>query len=336
MLKIRGNRCATIIAGFTLVELLVVIAIIGILIALLLPAVQAAREAARRMQCGNNLKQIGLAIHNYHDTNKRLPVSVSQWVEGPRPAVKKISNPWIVDTTGTGWIIRILPGLEELSLYDQFQPAFGGEFWNGGGVRKPEVRDAMKTVLSVLTCPSDPWAGKTTLKQYGLNGSDGAASGQPPVEAALTSYKGVLGDTRVGGTASIHTSSTMPDCHNGALDCNGLFYRNNYQWPHRLRDITDGTSKTLMVGEDSPEHNQDSAAFYADGDWASCHAPLNYLPIPPTPDDYANVRSFRSKHPGGAQFTMADGSVQFFAETIDHGLYRAMSTRAQGELVQLP
>jgi prepilin-type N-terminal cleavage/methylation domain-containing protein len=330
----------TKLPGFTLIELLVVIAIIGILIALLLPAVQAAREAARRMQCGNNLKQIGLAIHNYHDVHKRLPVSVSQWYEGPRPAKDPVSG--AVNTTGKGWVISILPFIEEQPLFEQFAPAFSGEFYFGGGVRKPEVRTAMKTVLNVLACPSDPSAGTTTLKQFGLTGSDGgAASGQPPVEAALTSYKGVLGDTRVGGAASIHTASTMPDCHGAGtapnfVDCNGLFYRNNYQWPHRLRDITDGTSKTLMVGEDSPEYNQDSAAFYADGDWASCHAPLNYLPIPPTPADYANVRSFRSKHPGGAQFGLADASVQFFAETIDHSLYRAMSTRAGGELVQVP
>jgi prepilin-type processing-associated H-X9-DG protein len=91
-----------------------------------------------------------------------------------------------------------------------------------------------------------------------------------------------------------------------------------------------------MLGEDVPEHNNVSAAYYGNGDHASCHAPLNYLPDTPTPDDWPNVMSFRSRHPAGAQFCMADGSVQFVNETIDYTLYKGLSTKAGGEDAALP
>jgi prepilin-type processing-associated H-X9-DG protein len=95
-------------------------------------------------------------------------------------------------------------------------------------------------------------------------------------------------------------------------------------------------TNTLMVGEDVPAHNWHSTAYYCNGDYSSCHAPLNYLPEPPTPADWWNVMSFRSLHPGGAQFCMADGSVRFFDEQIDYVLYRALSTKAGEEIVELP
>src|SRR5687768_8736072 len=111
--------------GFTLVELLVVIAIIGVLVALLLPAVQMAREAARRMSCGNNLKQMGLAIHNYHDTFHSLPVSLGPWFHGPRPSRQR---------NGKGWILSALPQLDQQPLFDQFAPSFDGDFFSGSGL----------------------------------------------------------------------------------------------------------------------------------------------------------------------------------------------------------
>src|SRR5688572_7278344 len=124
--------------GFTLVELLVVIAIIGVLVALLLPAVQAARESARRMSCSNNLKQFGIAIHNYHDTFTLLPMSIGPWSQGASPTPQR---------NGKGWIVSILPQLEQSALFAEFEPGFNGDMFSGGGIMNPVCRNAMKTKL---------------------------------------------------------------------------------------------------------------------------------------------------------------------------------------------
>ena len=128
---------------------------------------------------------------------------------------------------------------------------------------------------------------------------------------------------------------TEPDCHHVG-GCNGIFFRTNYQGPIRMAQITDGTSGTFMVGEDVPKQNDHSAAYYANGDYASCHAPLNFFPDPPRPKDWWDVMSFRSLHPGGANFCLADGSVHFISETIDYAEYRALSTKDGREPVQVP
>lgn len=301
--------------GFTLVELLVVIAIIGVLVALLLPAVQVAREAARRMSCGNNMRQFGIAIHTYHDTFGVIPISIAYHVTGAK------STP---HASGKGWIVSILPQLEQPALFAQFEPGFHGFFGSNLGLKTPSVRPLMKTRLKVVECPSDGLSKRIITTQNQWEG----------IEVAVTNYKGVLGDSRMGGAASIH-QGTEPDCHN-TVGCNGIFYRNNYQEPIRLVQITDGTAHTFMVGEDVPAHNQHSAAFYANGDYASCHGPLNYMPKPPTPATWPNVISFRSLHPTGAQFCMADGSVHFVAQNISHTIYRQTCTKAGGESPQFP
>jgi len=296
--------------GFTLVELLVVIAIIGILVALLLPAVQAAREAGRRSQCSNNEKQLGLAIHNYHDTFKQIPFGISPWSEASRPSSS---------LSGKGWIISVLPQLEQKNLYDQFAPGFVGNMFSGGGIANPVCATAMKTQLPFLACPSDP-SDRIRTDQYQWTG----------VQVVVTSYKGCIGDTRMGGGASIHPG-TEPDCH-PTTGCNGIFFRNSYQEKLTFAKIGDGTSNTFLVGEDVPQENHHSVAFYANGDYASCHAPLNYFPKPPDPDNWPNVISFRSRHPGGANFCMADASVRFVAQTIDYTMYRRFSTKANGDV----
>jgi prepilin-type N-terminal cleavage/methylation domain-containing protein len=290
-------------AAFTLVELLVVIAIIGVLVALLLPAVQAAREAARRSKCANNLKQLGIAVHNYHDTFNWLPTSGGFPGEGPSPNRK-------------GWIVSILPQMEQTALYAQFEPYFVG----ADGIAHVDCRDEMATVVKGLVCPSDPNNGRliTTQNQF------------ENIPVAVTNYKGVLGESKMGGA---WTGS--PDCHN-TIDCPGLFYRNSYQRPQNLAKITDGTSNTFLIGEDLPLHNQHSAAFYSNGDYASCHAPLNFMPKPPIPADWPKVISFRSMHPGGAHFCAADASVRLIAQTIDHTHYQALSTKAGQEVYSMP
>lgn len=300
--------------GFTLVELLVVIAIIAILVGLLLPAVQAAREAARRIQCGNNLKQMGLATLQYETAHGVFPISIAYNKVGRHPP----------QVNGKGWIVSILPHLEQQNLFDQFEPGFIGDFGSGGGLMNPACRNAMKTQLSVLQCPSDPSTRRLATNQFQWTN----------IEVALTNYKGSIGDTRMGGSSSIH-QGTEPDCHN-TTGCNGVFYRNNYQEPITAADFRDGQSNTFLIGEDVASHNQHSTAYYCNGDYSSCHAPLNYMPEPPTPSAWWNVISFRSLHPGGAYFCLADGSVRFIQESIDHSMYRAISTKAGREVVQIP
>lgn len=305
-------------SGFTLVELLVVIAIIGVLVALLLPAVQVARESARRMSCGNNLKQFGTAIHNYTDIHQYLPISIAYNVAGPRPTPQP---------NGKGWIVSILPQLEQQTLFTQFEPGFIGPFHvaNGTGFGNPAIRQAMKTRIKVIECPSDGQS-----KRIINNHSELTAA----IEIAVTNYKGVLGDYRLGDAASIH-QGTEPDCHNAVVECNGIFFRNNYQYQLRLSLITDGTANTFMVGEDVPMQNLRSGAYFTNGDWCSCHGPINFFFTPPNPGNWPNVMTFRSRHPSGAQFCLADGSIHFVAQNINHTLYRSLCTKAGGEAAVL-
>jgi prepilin-type processing-associated H-X9-DG protein len=147
------------------------------------------------------------------------------------------------------------------------------------------------------------------------------------IAVELTNYKGVLGDTVMGWAGR--------DCA-GTNGCNGLFYRNSYQDRPRLTSVRDGTSNTLMVGEDLPEHNWHSAAFYSNGSYGNCYTPLNYKPRPAQPWEWSRVISFRSRHSGGVNFGLADGSVRFLADTVDHDQFRASCTKAGGEVNQLP
>ena len=179
----------------------------------------------------------------------------------------------------------------------------------------------MKTSLPVLHCPSDLWALKLSKEQWQWTG----------IEVSLNSYKGVIGDPRL--YISIFPGS--PDCHM-TRNCPGIFWRNSYLNPIQIAKITDGTSNTLLLGEDAMEDNYHSAAFYCNGEWASCNVPINYFPDPATPNEWWNVMSFRSLHTGGAIFCMADGSVHYVTQTINQTVYRVLSTKAGGEIAQVP
>ncbi len=344
-------RRRKLFSAFTLVELLVVIAIIGVLVALLLPAVQAAREAARRIQCSNNMKNVALAVVNYHDVKRHLPFDIN-WStnfggeyylqadgsKDPASPSKYVSGR---NRNGKGWIVDILPQLEQQAMYDGMKLGFDDpskkimDFLaranNGSGMGRMDVREFMDNQLSVLTCPSDPsavprddmwwWTGATV---------------------AVTSYKGVAGDTAVGkafdagGLWSNEDWGSIPDRFE-SLGCNGLFWKFGYYDPINFRQISDGLSNTLMIGESVVEQDLHSMAYFSDGDWASCNMQLNYF-MPNLENvkiDWYDVRGFRSLHPGVVQFAMADASVQVLNEGIDHDIYRALSTRDGGEVAGL-
>jgi prepilin-type N-terminal cleavage/methylation domain-containing protein len=340
--------------AFTLVELLVVIAIIGILVALLLPAIQAAREAARRASCQNNMKNVGLACINYADTAKHIPADISMWAEdwdrgqknwiGPPNGAQDVGNGG-PGHNGKGWIVDILASMEETAASDAITQALKanpGTFSadvlpsgtaRGGGIGLPAIRPYVSVQYPWLSCPSDPSA-KLSGDQYYWGGSTA-------VLTATTCYKGVLGDSEQtdGRGTEIPISAnfgTKPDCHN-TMDCNGLIWRNSSLRNIQLRKIADGTSKTFMVGESVVSQDYHSAAFFADGDWATCGIPINHFVLPDTKDviyswpGWAEARGFKSLHPGGAHFIMADGSVHFVNETIDGAIYRGLSTRNGSE-----
>jgi prepilin-type N-terminal cleavage/methylation domain-containing protein/prepilin-type processing-associated H-X9-DG protein len=337
--------------GFTLVELLVVIAIIGILVALLLPAVQAAREAARRTQCSNNLKNIGLACINHHDTAKRLPFSISMWEEDRNRARQWIGPPKGImhpdnggpGYNGKGWTVDILPAMEETALFDAITKGLESSTGDkkyvlsgpnaGNGMGHGSIRKIVTTQLAWLTCPSDQSGGRPSTEQYHWNVPEGRGQLH-----ATTNYKGSIGDTVVGdglgGVGPLPDFGSKPDCHN-TVECNGLLWRANYYHPLSFRQVEDGTSKTFMVGESVVEQDYHSAAFFADGTWATCGLPLNHFIPNYTYENrhefWPEARGFKSMHPGGAQFVMADGSVQYIAEGIDHNVYRGLATRDGGE-----
>lgn len=294
--------------GFTLIELLVVIAIIAILIGLLLPAVQKVREAAARSKCTNNMKQLGIAIHAYHDTFHRLPQGVSPWSEGATP------GPVL---HGRGWMTEILPQMEQKALFDALEPTRTQSFfsYSATSLAGANMQPFVTVAPPWARCPSDGRSQPTSTVQYQWN----------PRNVAVCNYKGVIGDTRMGGAGV-----GSPDRHNTTGN-NGMFYRNAYQEKLNFGTIIDGLSNTYAVGEDVPFFNTHSALFYSNGDYSSCHLQLNSWPT--DPNNWPQTISFRSLHSGGANFCLADGSVRFVRQSIDFTQYRATCTRNGNEVI---
>jgi prepilin-type N-terminal cleavage/methylation domain-containing protein/prepilin-type processing-associated H-X9-DG protein len=323
-------------SAFTLIELLVVIAIIAVLIGLLLPAVQKVREAAARMSCSNNLKQIGLAVHNYHDANNKLPVS--QYGDYSDPAA---FGGFRYSSTSWSFLAFILPYLEQDNLFRN------GNIPTASLSASSARADAVKTFL----CPSDQMSSLRTFNQRSRYAWGGGGPSTTFL-VGLTNYKGVLGSNFIYGDYANATPAFV-NGGDGFWGANGLFSLDMWKRPVSLVGITDGTSSTFMVGEDiwTPE--------YANGDqpgngfaWAhaveataSCAMPPNNIkrtngtPIDVTSMDQAHWGSyhgFKSRHAGGVQFVFADGGVRFVTNSIPLGTYRALASYAGGEVADLP
>jgi prepilin-type N-terminal cleavage/methylation domain-containing protein/prepilin-type processing-associated H-X9-DG protein len=345
--------------GFTLVELLVVIAIIGVLVALLLPAVQAAREAARRMSCSNNMKNLGLACLNYEDSKKYLPYSVTQWPEDREIDLTTKQTNWIgpangildpanggTGYTGKGWTVEIMPQIEMQAMYTGIMNGLKNSpngpkqhqarNSRGTGMGIEEIRSYMETQLPIFTCPSDPSAVPSSDQWYWDNNLNN------PV--ATTSYKGVAGDFVIDQASSnpfapvseFTSFGSIPDLHH-VVNANGLIFRASYFRKVELKSATDGLSSTFMIGEGVVDQDYHSMAYFADGTFGTCGVPLNFflLGVDKTEiksNRWNDVRGFKSLHPGGAQFAMGDGSVRFVNEGVDGIAYRAAATRAGGEV----
>lgn len=305
--KLRNSRKR----GFTLIELLVVIAIIAILIALLLPAVQQAREAARRTQCKNNLKQIGLAMHNYHDVHLTFPIGSSvRW---------SATGAAVANAEGWGWGARILPYIEQAPLFTSLE--VGGlsleaklaQESPGGSV----ALDAIFPSISAYQCPTDTTgprlkAGMVRQTFDGLGNT--VAAWQPPT----SNY---IGST---GLAEVAIPNNLSDARP-----RGVFYNDSKV---KIRDITDGTSNTFMVGEREERcgagswigNRNPNGNGTLGGDYALGRA-YQVINDPISTGSVNCTDGFSSKHTGGAQFLFCDGSVHFLSENLDFDLQSAIN-----------
>ncbi|WP_152051940.1 DUF1559 family PulG-like putative transporter [Tautonia marina] len=326
-------------SGFTLIELLVVIAIIGVLIALLLPAVQAAREAARRAQCTNNMKQIGIALHNYHDTVGAFPTSF--WRATP---VYNAATPGVHPEArwGHSWIAMTLPYLEQQPIYNaiNFNVGVAG---GPGGLHTQMNHTGMMTPISTLMCPSDP---SPTFSPYtrvdtgvGWNFTTNTALNSGP----KLSYVGSLGDNHPDDPNWWPYTTSLPVARNNGFGegntHTGIMNRSG--GTTSIRDIIDGTSNTFAVGETLFESCDWFTWPNPNGTTGTVNVPINYEVTEHNGDangirDSRNWRAgfgYRSQHSGVVNFLFADGSVRAIKETINRDVYRWLSTRAGNELV---
>lgn len=323
----RGRR------GFTLVELLVVIAIIGVLVALLLPAVQAAREAARRSQCQNNLKQIALALLNYHDTHGHFPGGAPCRVSSASGCSLK---------PGPNWVVSMLPYMEMQNLSDQFDLTVTLTHSNNA--------DVVKQVVPALMCPSDEVV-SDPLQGGWSQMNNRNPTGANPTRSMVLSYPGSVGNTADGnvrnGARGCQYCVAGKDswCCSGnsfgtsALeDGHGLFHRSD-ALEVAIKNVTDGTTSTFLVGETLPLECAYNSAYASNFPVASTSIPLNNFILEGsgiTDEQWYESCGFKSRHPGGAHFAYVDGSVHYVNEDISYYVYNSFGSRDGGEIGETP
>jgi len=329
--------------AFTLVELLVVIAIIGVLVALLLPAVQAAREAARRVQCQNQMRQLGIGLQNYHDAVGQLPASDFWYYNFDRKPGPGYMN-W-------GWMPKIMPYMEQGNMMSTVDFNYRSTTNNFQGIFN---RDFIQTKVPGLLCPSNPYRDETTENEGFLALSNSRS------QIAEADYAANVGDYTNGSGAGDGVDPTLDDDGDGLPDyppfanvwgpgagdypkrhpTRGVI--NRFGWAAEFRQIPDGLSNTFAVGEcvgvwclnqnfgtqsfsTTAQPINHKNAYYSSGyeNWPTQANP-----------QWADAIAFRSLHPGGAHFLMCDASVQFLSENVDHVSYMARASRDGGDLIQ--
>jgi prepilin-type N-terminal cleavage/methylation domain-containing protein/prepilin-type processing-associated H-X9-DG protein len=325
--------------GFTLVELLVVIAIIGILVAILLPAVQAAREAARRSSCQNNLKQLGIALQQYHGVYRVFP-SNSYWSLGEQTICDDVVVIKKEDRKGSA-VLKLMPYLEESIITDRL-------YFDGDIIDQFQKDEQLQSAyLAFLRCPSDEYP-RLSDPKFTPNEKPQATTNYGPSVGAQKSF-------------SQQNNSSCPDppgnffgngddlspCSHLADATSGIFSR--IIWAASIPQIPDGTSHTIAMGEVLPNCNFELIRY---GWWDSqvwyvnTSPPINYDSCtqtePPWPKkqtcannfNWNTSAGFKSRHPGGAQFVLADGSVHFISENIDYRNYQRLGDRRDAEAVE--
>jgi prepilin-type N-terminal cleavage/methylation domain-containing protein/prepilin-type processing-associated H-X9-DG protein len=345
--------------GFTLIELLVVIAIIAVLISLLLPAVQSAREAARRAQCTNNLKQIGLAIHNYIDRTNLFVPGMSAQPPG---------DGWAWDAK-VSWRVMILPELEQTTVYNSWnlmlQEDTAGAAWGTGWY----------TLINVFQCPSD--GQNTGFTPYGYAGTY-SVMGPPPnpsggsTAVPTTNYNMSFGDNYAvvplgcqnpweDPLPLVLPPGAAPRGYNGFWGTNGQILNPPYNGgvmrgfadyrtgqTASIASVTDGLSNTILVGEVLPAQDNNNEMYGHTGIASGTTIPINYYTgqyntgTKPCGGfgtcnfacrESYSARGFKSMHPGGANFLVADGHVQFIKASISPQAYNALGSRNGGEII---
>jgi prepilin-type N-terminal cleavage/methylation domain-containing protein/prepilin-type processing-associated H-X9-DG protein len=299
-------------SGFTLIELLVVIAIIAVLIALLLPAVQQARESARRTSCRNNLKQLALALHNYHDTHSVLPFG------GARE--------------GSAWSAMLLPQIEQGNLYSSIttwgEGSGDAKNWgNSSGTNTQAKTVACETMIAAFRCPSA--AIPEHLDERGVGGGYRIANRVPACYIANA--------WGTGGNMDDDSGSALATWSNS----DGIFA---FEQSRRFRDVTDGTSNTVMLGEVLPILTNTSKTvdepvwpngildhWYIGGDDYDDISDLSEMMGSTGVQMKKNFEAaYGSQHPGGVHVALADGSVRFVSENIDLNVWSYLGSRADG------